>query len=120
MKAVIDRSVWDEAYLQDAQAEVKETAIGIRESIIGVLLGFGGQIPSPIPGKPNRQPSSRPGNPPHIQTGYLLISPKIRNFKYVAHINMEDYALPLDEGHGNVAPRPYLDQAIEGYLTNTA
>jgi hypothetical protein len=118
VKAVIDRTIWEQLTLEEAQAEVKQTAIDIRQEIIGVLLGFGGRIPRPLPGPPRRQPPSSPGNPPHVQTGVLLTSPKIRNFKYVAHINMADYALAVDEGLGRAAARPFLDRAIEGYLQN--
>lgn len=112
MKATIIRQQWTEATLEDAQEVVRETANGLREAIVGVLLGSGGRIPRPLPGPPRRQPPSSPGNPPHVQTGVLLTSPKVRVFKYVAHINMTDYALIVDD------TRPYLDQAIEGYLQN--
>jgi hypothetical protein len=62
---------------------------------------------------------SEPGEDPWLDTGHLFESfrheidePELM----LLIINDAEYAQRLNDGHGNVAPRPFGDHLIEGWL----
>lgn len=116
----VDRQSLQDLVLDEAGKAVAQTALDIRDELIAVHTKFGGSLLI-VPGSTNtrRQPPSVPYEPPHVQTGKLLESIKVEPAaKYTRFILATDYADPLDLGHDNVLPRPFIDRSINAVVAD--